>query len=216
MCVSRAWFGVWVVDSAWSGQRARVCETWPALAELFERCAGREIASVHSKPIKKKRRKSRNKRIVIPRRGIWFVFARWLSRWRYDEIRDLRHATGLAPLRVAMLATHLMLCCGWKGPVTVSERPVVGSSDDVVRIAITFASHPLVTMHFDVGTCSHVLHVYALVGQQHTMYYSHEIYQLCAIIEPWRDWVRGRPHRAAEWTRLRASFWAILQNEAKG
>src|SRR6185295_6451666 len=84
MGVSRAWFGAWVVDSAWVGQRARICAMWPALAELFESCAGREIASVHSKPLKRRRKRGGGKRIVIPQRGIWYTFKEWLSRWTHE------------------------------------------------------------------------------------------------------------------------------------
>jgi len=207
MGVSRAWFGAWVVDSAWVGQRARICAMWPALAELFESCAGREIASVHSKPLKRRRKRGGGKRIVIPQRGIWYTFKEWLSRWTHAQLRDIRHTPGLGPLRTAMLATHLVLCCGWS--VTgATEEHIEGNADDVVRVRINFKDQP-VTMQFDVGTCWHIIHVHVMERDtDRVALFVSEMYERCAIVEPWRNWVRDAPHRASDWARLRPLFTA--------
>lgn len=90
--VSHEWFYVWISDRMWMHQRARVCAAYPELTSVFDSYPGKEEpgARIATGSIKSNSNKKRKTAWIMPRRGgIWYVFAKILSKGFYmHEIKS--------------------------------------------------------------------------------------------------------------------------------
>ncbi|MEO6077234.1 MAG: hypothetical protein ABIP54_00420 [Candidatus Andersenbacteria bacterium] len=93
MRVSRAWFHLWVDDRLWSFQEHRICAHFPDLKLLFDNCR-----------TSKESKKRHKKEWVIPRKGTWRVFKKWLFlACRMDGFKKLCKNKEMHPIVFAAL-----------------------------------------------------------------------------------------------------------------
>ena len=201
MRVSRGWFGIWVVDRAWRQQRERICSVWQGMAAVFEGKAGREAGS-HRK------RARRDGHIVIPRRGTWFVFKRWLG---YDEVEWFSRTLSepkLAPLRAVMFATHLVVCCGWVVQEVKEDYSLDGDCQPRARVYITFRNG--VVVKFSCSTAPSFLDRTAKLPNGKWCTQS-EVYSQSWIRAPWEHFVRDNQQPNKCWTVLQPAFLEAIK-----
>lgn len=80
MQVSRDWFHLWIADRAWWYHRQRICAHFPELNALFELYCDKGASGEHSskRTQKSNSNKKRKKVWITPKRGIWYIFKKWL------------------------------------------------------------------------------------------------------------------------------------------
>lgn len=80
MQVSREWFHLWIADRAWSYHRQRICSQFPELNALFELYCDQGASGEHSskRTQKSNSNKERKKVWITPKRGVWYIFKKWL------------------------------------------------------------------------------------------------------------------------------------------
>jgi hypothetical protein len=80
MQVSRDWFHLWIADRAWWHHRQRICARFPELNALFELYCDKNASGEHSSKRTKKSNsnKKRKKVWITPKRGVWYIFKKWL------------------------------------------------------------------------------------------------------------------------------------------
>jgi len=183
MRVSRGWFALWVVDRAWLPQRKRVCALWPALEEFFDL-----FSDPHGGEARQKRyRPAEEDDVRIPKCGTWFVFKKWLSR-RYDKLsKVVNRGPEFAPLRAAMVASHLMLYYGWIVESTREEHSRYGG------IHVTVAYRNGAKMKY-LLTCYGMSDVTATVPGAIAFGDMQVIYDSAWILAPWLRFVIGMHH----------------------
>lgn len=77
MRVSRDWFFLWIADRAWMHQRKRVCARFPELNALFDAyCKENAGDHISKRAVKSNTNKKRKTAWIMPRCGIWWMFAR--------------------------------------------------------------------------------------------------------------------------------------------
>lgn len=97
MCVSRTWFHRWVDDRLWLFQKQRICGQFPSLEPLFDEW----------QPTKETKKRHRRE-WCMPRKGIWWVFKRFLYLARnMDGIKALCKKPSCHPLVLAVLSTNI-------------------------------------------------------------------------------------------------------------
>lgn len=108
MQVSPDWFYLWVTDRMWAYQKHRILSEFPALQTLFEKHAGDATEHIARRSIKSNGNKKRKTAWIMPRRGIWYVFKRWLSMgFNMSGFRKAFISEELRPLAIAAIRAHL-------------------------------------------------------------------------------------------------------------
>jgi hypothetical protein len=79
MQLSHDFFYLWVTDRIWMQQRHRMCNQFPQLAGIFNEYANNAAEHLCKRAIKSNSNKKRKSAWITPRKGIWYVFKRWLS-----------------------------------------------------------------------------------------------------------------------------------------
>jgi hypothetical protein len=80
MQVSKDWFHLWIADRAWAHQRRRICDRFPNLKSVFDLYCEGAAANEHTskRTQKSNSNKKRKTAWITPKKGIWYVFKRWL------------------------------------------------------------------------------------------------------------------------------------------
>lgn len=80
MQLSHSSFYLWVADRAWAHQRQRICARFPALNAIFDLYCEQGASGQHTskRAEKSNANKKRKTAWITPRKGIWYVFKRWL------------------------------------------------------------------------------------------------------------------------------------------
>lgn len=80
MQLSQSSFYLWVADRAWAHQRQRICARFPALNAIFDLYCEQGASGQHTskRAEKSNANKKRKTAWITPRKGIWYVFKRWL------------------------------------------------------------------------------------------------------------------------------------------
>lgn len=108
MQVNREWFFMWVTDRMWGYQKHRVVSEFPALQALFETHANDAAEHIARRSMKSNGNKKRKTAWIMPRRGIWYVFKRWLSMgFNMGGFRRAFKSEDLKPLAIAAIRAHL-------------------------------------------------------------------------------------------------------------
>jgi predicted DNA-binding transcriptional regulator AlpA len=95
--VSRKWFHLWIDDRSWLHQEQRVCACFPELKYIFDELRTSEEA--------KKRHK---KEWVVPRKGTWWTFKRWLYMGcSMDGIKKMCNEPRMHPLVFSVVKTSI-------------------------------------------------------------------------------------------------------------
>ena len=81
MQVSKDWFHLWIADRAWAHQRRRVCDRFPNLKSVFDLYCDIGASGEHTskRTIKSNSNKKRKTAWITPKKGVWYVFKRWLT-----------------------------------------------------------------------------------------------------------------------------------------
>lgn len=82
MQVSPAWFHLWVSDRAWNHQRKRMCAMFPELTPIFDKWCDQAASGEHTSKRSQKSNSNKKRKTawITPRRGIWYVFKKWLMK----------------------------------------------------------------------------------------------------------------------------------------
>jgi hypothetical protein len=80
MQVSPTWFHLWVSDRAWNHQRKRMCAMFPELTPVFDKWCDQGASGEHTSKRSQKSNSNKKRKTawITPRRGIWYVFKKWL------------------------------------------------------------------------------------------------------------------------------------------
>jgi hypothetical protein len=110
MQVSRDWFHLWIADRAWAHQRRRVCTRFPSLNDVFELYCDGAAANEHTskRTQKSNSNKKRKTAWITPKKGVWYVFKRWLMQGTHMKgIKALCKIEEMHPIVISVVCLNL-------------------------------------------------------------------------------------------------------------
>lgn len=108
MQVSRNWFHLWISDRAWMHQRNRVCRRFKELNSVFDLYCDQGASTEHmsKRTQKSNSNKKRKTPWITPKRGIWYVFKKWLMMGKdMSGVKKLYKNPSMHPIVVSVVTT---------------------------------------------------------------------------------------------------------------
>lgn len=110
MQVSPAWFHLWVSDRAWNHQRKRMCAMFPELTPIFDKWCDQAASGEHTSKRSQKSNSNKKRKTawITPRRGIWYVFKKWLMMGTsVDGLKQLCKRDEVRGVVISVFKTHV-------------------------------------------------------------------------------------------------------------
>lgn len=167
MQVSRDWFHLWISDRAWAHQRQRICNVFPALNQIFELYCDMGASTQHTskRTEKSNSNKKRKTAWITPRRGIWYIFKKWLMMGTHMKgIKALCKLDHMHPIVLSIV--HLCMPCS--NLITMSKLKCVPYDGTTGQ----YETHKIVIKW---GGCKYICYIRNLSNRFHDhVYYNQD------------------------------------------
>jgi hypothetical protein len=115
---------LWVADRMWINQRRRMCAQFPHLPVIFDNYANDTTKHVCKRAIKSNSNKKRKTAWITPKKGIWYVFKRWLSAgFRRRGFFQLYGKPEMYPLVISVILSRVYCADRMIGYSMIPDRP---------------------------------------------------------------------------------------------